>query len=52
MMGKKEKKYKNRTPIKGIVRCESVIDCEGFSKFRDYLCNECYDKESKSKKDD
>ncbi len=49
-MGKKEKKYKNRTAIKGIVRCESDLHCEGFSKFRDYLCNKCYDAEHKKSK--
>jgi len=49
MIGKKEKKYKNRIPIRGVVRCESENDCEGFSRFRDYICNKCYDQEKKSK---
>jgi len=36
---------KGRTPIKGIVRCECPKHkCSGFSRFRDYLCNNCYEK--------
>lgn len=36
---------KGRIPIRGIVRCECPKHkCEGFSRFRDYLCNSCYEK--------
>ncbi len=47
-MAKKTKKYKDRTIIRGVVRCESKRDCEGFSRYRDYICDECYDANKKN----
>lgn len=36
---------KGRSPIRGIVRCECPNHkCEKFSRFRDYLCDDCYGK--------
>jgi len=36
---------KGRQPIRGIVRCECPHHkCENFSRFRDYLCDDCYGK--------
>lgn len=40
---KKKDINEKRSLIRGIVRCEcKKHKCDGFSKYRDYLCEDCY----------